>query len=222
MTNYLTSIVAAGVQYMHNNLRRRQLGKGTTGSDFDLTVTDQTFGRDLYMKTKNIAFFVENLVYITPKLTLAPDLRIEGSVSDMQGSISYYAPADLPSSISHCFALLDVNAQYRSNATTKFYAGIAQAYQPVVIKDIIPGSVLERVDKNRKDAFGYNFEAGVTGNVGSLLTWVPTTLPTNNTSLSAPRCTQGAVSGLPTDEARCFRSTSGSNQRFTRKGSKLN
>ena len=167
----LTSVVAAGVQYMHNNLRRRQLGKGTTGSDFDLTVTDPMFGRDLYMKTENIAFFVENLLYLTPKLTIAPGLRIERGVTDMTGTISYYAPADLPNSISHQFPLFGINAQYRPNTSTKFYAGISQAYRPVVFKDIIPGSVLEKIDKNLKDAFGYNLEAGVTGTVGSLLTY---------------------------------------------------
>lgn len=167
----LTNIVAAGVQYMHNNLRRRQLGRGTTGSDFDLSVTDPVFGRDLYMKTNNIAFFLENLLYITPKLTIAPGIRIESGATDMTGDISYYAPADLPNRISHRFPLLGINAQYRPNASTKVYAGISQAYRPVVFKDIIPGSVLEKVDKNLKDAFGYNLEAGVTGNVGSLLTY---------------------------------------------------
>ncbi|GAB3995812.1 TonB-dependent receptor [Spirosoma daeguense] len=167
----LTNVVGAGVQYMQNNLRRRQLGKGTTGSDFDLTVTDPVFGRDMYMKTKNIAFFLENLLYITPKLTISPGLRIETGVTDMTGTISYYNPVDLPNSIRHQFSLLGINAQYHPNANTKLYAGIAQAYRPVVFKDIIPGSVLERVDKNLKDAFGYNLEAGITGNVGSLLTY---------------------------------------------------
>ncbi len=167
----LTSIVAAGVQYMHNNLRRRQLGKGTTGSDFDLTVTDPVFGRDLYMKTKNIAVFVENLLYITPKLIIAPGFRVESGATDMTGTISYYKPTDLPNTIHHQFPLFGVNAQYRPDANTKFYAGISQAYRPVVFKDIIPGSVLEQVDKNLKDAFGYNLELGVTGNVGSVLTY---------------------------------------------------
>ncbi|MFC5411910.1 TonB-dependent receptor domain-containing protein [Larkinella bovis] len=167
----LTSVVAAGVQYMHNNLRRRQLGKGTTGSDFDLTVTDPVFGRDLSMKTRNIAVFVENLLYITPRLTLSPGFRIESGVTDMTGTISYYQPTDLPNAIRHRFPLFGINAQYRPTAETKLYAGLSQAYRPVVFKDIIPGSVLEQVDKNLKDAFGYNLEAGISGSVGSLLAY---------------------------------------------------
>ncbi|MVM37771.1 TonB-dependent receptor plug domain-containing protein [Spirosoma sp. HMF3257] len=167
----MTSFLSAGVQYMDNTLRRRQLGKGTTGSDFDLTVTDPEFGRDLYMKTKNIAVFLENLLYITPRFTISPGLRIESGVTDVSGSISYYNPTDLPNSIKHKFPLFGINSQYRINPTNKLYAGISQAYRPVVFKDIIPGSVLEKVDKNLKDGFGYNLEAGITGNMGSLLTY---------------------------------------------------
>jgi len=37
--NKMSSIVA-GVQYMNNNLHRRQQGKGTTGTDFDLSLVN--------------------------------------------------------------------------------------------------------------------------------------------------------------------------------------
>lgn len=159
------SILSGGVQYMHNKLRRRQLGKGTTGSDFDLTVTDPAFGRDLYMTTDNIAIFAENMIYLSPKLSVSPGFRIESGATDMTGKISYYSPGNLPNKIKHKFPLFGISTQYRIDPQNRFYAGISQAYRPVVFKDIIPGSVLERVDKNLKDAYGYNLEAGVSGNV---------------------------------------------------------
>ena len=53
----LENTLAGGIQYFNNDLHRRQLGKGTTGTDFDLTLTDPTWGRDLHFRTKNIAFF---------------------------------------------------------------------------------------------------------------------------------------------------------------------
>ncbi|WP_409017654.1 TonB-dependent receptor family protein [Dyadobacter sp. CY323] len=163
------NVVSGGVQYMHNKLRRRQLGKGTTGSDFDLSLTDPAFGRDMYMKTDNAALFIENLIYITPKLTLSPGFRVESGATDMTGKISYYDPADLPNQIKHRFPLFGVSSQYRISANSRAYAGFSQAYRPVVFKDIIPGSVLERVDKNLKDAYGYNLEAGVSGNLDDKL-----------------------------------------------------
>ncbi|KAA0991366.1 TonB-dependent receptor family protein [Dyadobacter aurulentus] len=165
----INNVVSGGVQYMHNKLRRRQQGKGTTGSDFDLTLTDPTFGRDLYMTTDNIALFIENMIYLTPQWTVSPGFRIESGATDMTGRISYYDPGNLPNTIKHQFPLFGISSQYRISSNSRAYAGFSQAYRPVVFKDIIPASVLERVDKNLKDAYGYNLEAGVSGNVKDVL-----------------------------------------------------
>ncbi|MCF2486747.1 TonB-dependent receptor domain-containing protein [Dyadobacter sp. CY347] len=162
------NVLSGGVQIMHNKLRRRQLGKGTTGSDFDLTLTDPAFGRDLYMKTNNVAVFLENMIYLTPKWTVSPGMRYENGATDMTGTISYYDPGDLPNKIKHNFPLFGISTQYRLDAQNRIYGGISQAYRPVVFKDIIPGSVLEKVDKNLKDAYGYNVEAGVSGGTRNL------------------------------------------------------
>lgn len=167
----MTNFVSAGVQVMRNHLRRRQLGKGTTGSDFDLSLTDPTWGRDLHLKTKNIAFFVENLLYITPKLTVTPGFRIESGETNMTGSITYYQPSELPNKIKHHFPLFGISSQYKLDADTRIYAGFSQAYRPTVLKDIIPGSVLEQVDKNLEDAKGYNLEAGINGKIGEVLSY---------------------------------------------------
>ncbi|MCF0064081.1 TonB-dependent receptor [Dyadobacter chenwenxiniae] len=162
------NVLSGGVQLMHNKLRRRQLGKGTTGSDFDLTLTDPAFGRDLYMKTNNVALFLENMIYLTPQWTVSPGLRYENGATDMTGTISYYNPQNLPNKIKHSFPLLGISTQYRLDAQNRIYGGISQAYRPVVFKDIIPGSVWEKVDKNLKDAYGYNAEAGISGGTKNL------------------------------------------------------
>ncbi|UFH54727.1 TonB-dependent receptor family protein [Spirosoma sp. KNUC1025] len=154
--------LAGGVQLMSTDLHRRQLGVGTTGSDFDLTLTDP-FKRDLHFRTKNIAVFAENQFRLTNRLTLSPGIRIEQGKTEMRGIITYYAPENLPTDISHHFALLGINAQYRLADGIKLYGGWSQAYRPVVFKDIIPTSVYERIDKNLKDAYGYNAEIGIDG-----------------------------------------------------------
>lgn len=155
--------LAAGVQLISTDLHRRQLGVGTTASNFDLTLTDP-FKRDLHFRTKNVAVFAENQFYLTNRLTVSPGIRVEQGKTEMRGSITYYAPENLPTDISHHFALLGINAQYRINDAVKVYGGWSQAYRPVVFKDIIPTSVYERIDKNLKDAYGYNAEVGVDGN----------------------------------------------------------
>lgn len=158
-----TSALAAGIQYMNNDLRRRQQGRGTTGSDYDLSLTQPGWGRDLHFKTQNIAFFAENTFALTDRLSVSPGVRGEFGSSDLGGSITYYPDDDLPNTIDHHFVLAGVNAQFSLSPLSNVYGGWSQAYRPVILKDIVPASVYEVVDKNLKDAHGYNLEVGYRG-----------------------------------------------------------
>ncbi len=159
--------LATGVQYIHNDLHRRQQGKGTTGTDFDLSV-DGKFGRDMHFKTQNIAFFAENLFQITDRFSISPGVRVESGKSKMSGYISYLPDDEVPNTIEHQFPLFGVNTEYKLGVLQTIYAGWSQAYRPVIFKDIVPGSLLEKSDKNLKDAKGYNLEAGWRGTTGGL------------------------------------------------------
>jgi Fe(3+) dicitrate transport protein len=163
----LPSILVGGVQWMNNDMHRRQQGKGTTGSDFDLSITGN-WGRDLHFKTQNIAVFVENRIYLRPKLAVSPGFRIESGESVMSGMISYYDTSKFPDAITHRFPLFGLNADYQLSKNQNLYAGFSQAYRPVIFKDIIPASIYEKSSDNLKDASGYNFEAGYKGNFDNL------------------------------------------------------
>ncbi len=163
-----TSTLAAGIQIMNNKMRRRQLGKGTTGTDFDLSLSEPGFGRDLHFKTKNFAFFLENNFRIANRLSINPGFRIEVGKSEMYGTTTYYDDDDLPNTITHKFPLFGVSAQYSINESINIYGGWSQAYRPVLFKDIIPGNVYETVNKDLDDAYGYNAEIGFRGTVKGL------------------------------------------------------
>jgi len=163
----LPSIFVGGVQLMNNDLHHRQIGKGSTGSDFDLSITGN-WGRDLHFKTNNIAIFIENRVYLKQKLAVSPGLRIESGESVMSGMISYYEASKFPDAIPHRFPLFGLNADYQLSKTQNIYAGFSQAYRPVIFKDIIPASIYEKSSDNLKDASGYNFDAGYKGNFEKL------------------------------------------------------
>ncbi len=163
-----TATLAAGVQLINNDLHRRQQGKGTSDSDYDLTVTDGKWGRDMHFKTQNVAIFIENLFQVTKHLSVSPGARLEMGESKMTGVIAYLPSDEIPNTIEHKFPLFGVNADYRLGDLQTLYAGWSQAYRPVIFKDIIPGSLLEKSDKNLKDAQGYNLEAGWRGTAGGL------------------------------------------------------
>jgi Fe(3+) dicitrate transport protein len=159
----LKSTLATGIAYMNNDLHRRQLGKGTSGSDYDLTVTPAGFARDLHFKTGNVAVYAENAFRIGTRLTITPGIRLENGASDMSGVIAYYQEDSLPITIRHRFALAGISAQYLLNSENMAYGGVSQAYRPVIFKDIVPASTYEQIDKNLKNATGYNLEAGIRG-----------------------------------------------------------
>lgn len=159
------STVVAGIRYINNDLIRRQLGKGTTGSNYDFSLTNPQWGRDLTFKTQNTSVFAENLFHLTSKLALTAGLRYENGDTKMRGIIQNYNPEELPVNISHHFALFGAGAQYNVNSSLNIFANWAQAYRPVIFADIIPTTVFNKVDKKIKDASGYNAEAGVRGKI---------------------------------------------------------
>lgn len=165
-----TSSLAAGVQYMNNDLHRRQLGRGTTGSDYDLSLVTPGWGRNIHFKTGNVAVFAENRWQLFKGFSLNTGARMEVGQSDFTAVITNYPDDQIPNTIEHKFPLFGASFEYAWNSNMNVYGGWSQAYRPVILKDIIPGSTFERVDKNLKDAFGHNMEIGFRGN-WNILKW---------------------------------------------------
>ena len=152
-----------GGQWMNNDLHRQQVGRGTTGYDFNLARVNPTWGRDLHFKTRNSAYFVENNFKILPHLSLNAGARVEQGGSRMSGVVTYLPGDVVPNRIDHDYALFGGGLEYDLGGHQNVYAGWSQAYRPVIFKDIIPGTVYDRADRNLKDAKGYNLEAGFRG-----------------------------------------------------------
>lgn len=159
----LKSTFILGVRYIHNNLYRRQQGKGTTGTDYNLALTDTLWGRVIHMKTKNLATFFENLIQISPRLDFSAGLRVENGESRMSGQIAYLPDEEIPREIPHKFPLFGLSIQYHLNKDNKIYSGWSQAYRPVIFSDLVPANQLEHTNPNMEDAYGYNFEFGLKG-----------------------------------------------------------
>ena len=115
------STLAAGIQYMNNDLHRTQLGKGTTGSDYDLTLVEPGWGRDVHLKTKNIALFAENRFQLLRNLSVNVGARVEIGQTDMSGTIIYYPDNEIPVSISHDFPLFGANISYKPTIQYRNY-----------------------------------------------------------------------------------------------------
>lgn len=155
--------LATGIQYMHNNLHRQQLGKGTTGTDFDLSLVTPGWGRDMHFKTNNFALYAEQKIQLSKTFSMNAGFRVESGRTDMSGVITYYPSNEIPLQIKHQFPLFGVNLLNHFDNNSEIYAGWSTAYRPMIFKDLIPASVFEKVDPNIKDAKGFNAEAGYRG-----------------------------------------------------------
>ena len=165
----LDHVLALGATASHNDTHRKQQGVGTTGSDYDLTVTGGGFGRDVHYKTANGAVYVENLFRLSSRWSVVPGARAELGRTRLVGRLAYYDPADTPTRIDHRYPLIGIRTSYRFSVRTEFYGGWSQAYRPHIMKDVLPANVLERTDPNLDDSRGWTLEAGVRGSIGARL-----------------------------------------------------
>ena len=155
--------LVAGIQYMNNNLNRTQLGKGSTGSDYNMSLVEPGWGRDLYFKTNNLAIFAENNYQLLKNLSINAGARMEMGKTNMTGTINNYPENDIPVTLKHQYPLLGAGFTYNISHSMDIYGGWSQAYRSMAFKDLIPGSVYEKADPNMKDSYGYNAEIGFRG-----------------------------------------------------------
>ena len=167
----LPSTLAAGLAVSFNDTRRRQQGRGTTGSDFDLALSTGGFGRDLHYRTKAVAIYAENMVRLSPRFSVIPGARLERGRTRMDGYLAYYDPANTPRDIAHDFPLFGVRGEYKADGGAEWYGGWSQAYRPMILKDVLPENALEQTDPNIRDAKGWTSDVGVRGIAGAAITY---------------------------------------------------
>ncbi len=89
-------------------------GKGTTGTDYDMTVAGD-YPRNIEFKSRNAAAFVENIFRVSDKFMIIPGLRyerLEGSASGRNGYTSTGAEIALQNiKRSPSFLLADAGAE---------------------------------------------------------------------------------------------------------------
>ena len=168
----MNNTVSGGIRLYTGTTYRLADGKGSTGIDYDMTVTGN-YNRDFKFQSNNVAGFIENVFRITDKLLIIPGLRyewLEGSASGRTG----YTPTGAETRLqdikrSRSFLLGGVGAEYHVSKATEFYANYTQAYRPIQFANLQAPPTTDIVDPELKDAKGYNIDLGYRGKVSSYL-----------------------------------------------------
>ena len=176
ITNYtlgkIQHTLSGGIRLYTGTTSRVADGKGSTGSDYDMTVIGN-YGRDIKFTSHNVAAFVENIFRVGKKLLVIPGIRYEwlqGSAEGRDGFTATGQEIKLQSvTRSRSFVLAGLGAEYHLTKNTEFYSNYSQAYRPIQFANLQAPPTTDVVDPNLKDAKGYNVDLGYRGRIKDYL-----------------------------------------------------
>jgi len=168
----MKNTISGGIRLYTGTTHRQADGKGTTGTEYDVTVIGN-YPRDIEFKSRNAAVFVENIFRVGKKLLIIPGLRqewLQGNAKGRNGYTSNGAEILLQNvERSRSFLLAGLGAEYNVTTSTEIYANFTQAYRPIQFANLQAPPTTDIIDQNLKDAKGYNLDLGYRGKVKNYL-----------------------------------------------------
>lgn len=168
----LNNTISGGIRLYTGETHRKADGKGTFGTNYDMTVIG-AYPRDIIFNSNNIAAFAENIFRITDKFLIIPGVRyewLEGSASGRNGFSTSGAEIRLQDiKRSRSFLLAGIGSEYHVTKSTEIYANYTQAYRPIQFANLQAPPTTDVVDPNLKDAKGYNIDLGYRGKIKSFM-----------------------------------------------------
>jgi Fe(3+) dicitrate transport protein len=165
---------SGGIRLYTGTTHRRSDGKGTNGSNYDMTEVG-VYQRDIEFDSKNIAAFAENIFRVGKNLKLIPGLRyewIQGSANGRNGFAANGQPILLQNiTRSRSLLLLGFGAEYALGKSVALYGNWTQAYRPIQFANLQAAPTTDIVDENLADSKGYNLDLGGRGTIGNFLTF---------------------------------------------------
>ena len=175
ITNYqlgkFSNTISTGIRLYTGTTHRLTDGKGTTQSNYDLSI-EGIFPKDIQFNSNNIAGFVENIFRINNRLYIIPGIRfewLEGSAAGRNGINNGIAIPLQNIKRSRTFILTGIGSEFHVNDQSELYANISQAYRPIQFANLQAPPSTDLVDPNLKDAKGYNIDFGYRGKYQSYL-----------------------------------------------------
>ncbi|HYC39314.1 MAG TPA: TonB-dependent receptor [Chitinophagaceae bacterium] len=166
---YAKHTFSGGIR-LYTGTTHRRSGRGTTGTDYDFTVTGG-FQRDIDFDSRNAAVFAENIFRLTKKLIIVPGIRwewLEGAASGINNTINGVPQYLQNVRRSRGFLLMGAGAEFHIG-NTEVYANFTQAYRPIQFANLQAPPTTDVVDPYLEDAKGYNADLGYRGKLKDYL-----------------------------------------------------
>ncbi len=162
-------------------------GPGSDGNDPDFNFYDTIFP---YYKNQssykypnlNLAFFAENIFYLSKKLSITPGLRYEQIETQSDGNYIFVLVDGANNPItdttlynktynSRDFMLFGLGISYKANRILECYGNISENYRSVTFADISIVNPAYIINPNIEDEKGYTADLGIRGNINNLVSY---------------------------------------------------
>jgi len=171
--------------YKANNTA--QQGAGSRGTDANFRLYDDEFPdyanqSNFLFPNFNVAFFGENIFYLSEKLAITPGFRFEYIRTKSEGDYRQVIFDNANNPIANQaftdnrnfprnLALFGIGMSYEANETLEVYANISQNYRSVTFSDIRVVNPTFIIDPDISDERGFTADAGLRGRWGKALSY---------------------------------------------------
>jgi len=162
-------------------------GPGSSASDADFSFYRNRYPNyqrqsDYTYPNKNLALFVENIFYLSEKISFTPGMRYEDILTSSDGSfkkINTDAAGNVilnetlsgNESRKRSFVLFGLGASYKAKKSLEFYANFSQNYRSVTFTDISVINPAFSINPNITDEKGNTFDMGIRGKIKKSLSF---------------------------------------------------
>ena len=170
-----------GARY-YNGLTERKQGdaSSTDAPEFRLLNPNNPEVFDYDFPSRNYAFFVENLIDVTPKLSLTSGFRLEHIRTDSEGvwkrnfvdfagNLVATTVNNEANSVVRSFPLFGLGLSYYINDDLNFYSNFSQNFRSITFSDLRVENPNFQLDSLIMDENGYNMDIGLRGELNDWL-----------------------------------------------------
>jgi Fe(3+) dicitrate transport protein len=171
-----TSVFLIGTRY-YNGFTARNQGNGSISNEADFKYAEPGLPEDSKydFPSQNLAFFTENIFYLSPSFSVTPGLRFEYISTNAEG---YYFDRFIANngdtlrndqrfeqrSNDRSFLLAGIGLSYKPTEKLELYANFSQNYRSINFNDMRIDNPNYQVDPNLKDEKGFSADLGLRGN----------------------------------------------------------
>lgn len=177
------SILLLGARYYQGfNKSKQGEGSSSASADFKFVNPEESMLSDYKFPSKNVAFFAENVFFLSEKLSLTPGFRFEhistsaegyyrSIQKDLAGNIIENSRFNESISRPRSFILMGLGSSYKHSKSLEVYANLSQNYRSITFNDIRVVNPSFTIDPDIKDENGYSADIGFRGISNELLNY---------------------------------------------------